>query len=450
MNQGRHSATGRSGNSDGRRSSEGYSAERRPSSENRSLEEEYISRRENSRQSPYQEERMAQSRQQPPREMESAPSDELYSYSDPRDYEERETDLYDTGEWEQEELSSSGSYEQEIYSGRRSPGYREHDNGRKKWPGWKKAAVIGGSILGVLLILVGIAFAYAKSMLGNLERVALPENKQEQEQQLGVTSEAAALQQKSDVTNIALFGVDSRDNDDSGRSDALMVLSIDKTHNKIKITSIARDSYVAVDGYGQTKINHAYAYEGAALAIKTVNQNFNLAITDFVTVNFNQIAEIVNYLGGVTLTLSDAEVEFVNREVTDTYLEYSGEVSLNGEQALAHSRNRDTGSDVERTERQRMVLEAMLAKVKQMNVLQYPELINMILSNCKTSLNDSEMMSLGTWAVTSGAKMEQTFIPSTECNASGETIDEVWYYVYDLTNATNIIHKFIYDDVMPK
>ena len=152
--------------------------------------------------------------------------------------------------------------DREIYS--HSDGTRYCKNGKrysqnqrnkkKKWSGKKKAVVAICIILAIVLAAAAGVFIYIKAALGQMARVELPQTNPE----LGITSEAAARAENSQVTNIALFGVDSRNDDDVGRSDALMILSIDRKHGKIKLTSIARDTYVSVDGYGQTKINHAY------------------------------------------------------------------------------------------------------------------------------------------------------------------------------------------------
>ena len=127
----------------------------------------------------------------------------------------------------------------------------------------------------------------------------------------------------------------------SGRSDALMILSIDRVHNKIKLTSIARDTYVTVDGYGQTKINHAYAYEALNWPLKQLmKRNFDMNIQGFVTVNFSQLAEIIDYLGGINIAVTEEEREVANRLIQELGVQCrpiteSGEsVHLTGDQAV--------------------------------------------------------------------------------------------------------------------
>ena len=108
------------------------------------------------------------------------------------------------------------------------------------------------------------------------------------------------------VKNIAMFGVDSRDGENEGRSDAIMVLSIDSRTHTLKMASFMRDSNVYIDGYGYDKLTHAYAYGGPELAVRTLNQNFQLDITDYITVNFYDMTEIVEAFGGVELELTGA------------------------------------------------------------------------------------------------------------------------------------------------
>lgn len=291
-----------------------------------------------------------------------------------------------------------------------------------------------------------------KLLLGQVDREELDLD------DLGISQEILDKYGSTDVTNIALFGVDTRDMDsDSGRSDALMILSIDRAHSKIKIVSIARDTYVDVEGHGKTKITHAHAYGGAQLAVKTLNQNFDMNIEDFVTVNFGQLANIIDYVGGVTVNVTEDERRIMNQYVNELNsigiptepLQQTGDVKLTGGQAVAYSRNRYTGSDIQRAERQREVLMSLFDSAKQLNVTQYPGLISMVLSECSTSLTDEEMMSIGMWAVSSGATIEEAGLPNADCNSRGETINGTWYFVYDLNTATDIIHKFIYDDILP-
>ena len=108
-------------------------------------------------------------------------------------------------------------------------------------------------------------------------------------------------EESKEIINIAFFGVDRRDVNEPSRSDAIMIVSIDTVHKKIKMSSIMRDTYVEIKNHGETKINHAYAYGGPQLAIRTLNENFNLNIRNYVTVDFFNLEKIVDTIGGVTI-----------------------------------------------------------------------------------------------------------------------------------------------------
>lgn len=330
---------------------------------------------------------------------------------------------------------------------------------KKKWSLKKKIIVIVSIILAIMILLFGAGFIYVKSLLGTIQRQDLDVN------DLGINSSSDSAdgttspESEADVTNIALFGLDTRDlSSDSGRSDATMVLSIDRTHNKIKLTSIARDTYVEVPGRGKTKLNHAYAYGGPQLAVKTLNQNFDLDIQDFVTVNFAQLANIIDYIGGVTVNVTQEELEVANQCMIELNalgmdidpITETGDVLLTGGQAVAYARDRTNGTDLDRTDRQREVLDSMFQSVMKLDATKLPGLISMVFSECVTSLTDEEILGIGTWALTSGPTMKQASFPTAGCNATGEIIDELWYFVYDLDNATDILHKFIYEDIQPQ
>lgn len=332
----------------------------------------------------------------------------------------------------------------------------------------KIALIVLLAIVAVILVLILSGYLYIRSILGHANYEELDPNDLgiSSSQTLPDTDPDAASSASSadalptapvelgDVTNILLCGVDSRDMDKtSGRSDSMMILTIDKVHNSIKLTSLARDTRVAVDGHGQTKLTHAYAYGGAQLAVKTVNQNFNMNIQDVVSVNFGQLASIIDYLGGVTIDV-DAEEMKVMRSYVDElnslgiptdYVTEPGVQTLSGGQAVAYARNRYTGTDITRMERQREVLHAMMDKAMKLKATQYPEFLSMVLSECTTSLSQDEMLSMGLWAVTSKPEFQQMVLPNDRCNARGEMINGGWFFVYDLGTASRELHNFIYE-----
>ena len=320
------------------------------------------------------------------------------------------------------------------------------------------------SFICVILVLVGGVMIYASTvLLGDLKTTTITKDKTE----LGISEETKS---EAGITNIALFGVDARDYDGgtfAGRSDAIMVMSIDNVHHKVKLTSIMRDVRVYMgDGSpydsGYDKLNHAYMYGGPEQAIRAINQNFGLDIQDYVTVNFSAMAKIVDAFGGVNIDLTEEEVEQININMRDlaatspdsmagdvsTYAPLSaGEgVLLNGDEAVAYGRIRAIGNDNGRVERQQEVLSALLSKASSISKLEYPSIIQQLAPLCETSLTFDKMIGLAQIALT-GFDIERLSIPSdVEGYASDYCEGGGWMWTYDTDVAAQHIHEFIYED----
>ena len=308
----------------------------------------------------------------------------------------------------------------------------------------------------VLLILIGGGLFYVFGyLLNGLTMTTITKDPAELGIQDGVMSD-------SKITNIALFGLDARENEDVGRSDALMILTVDQRHGKLKITSILRDSEVNIDGYGSDKITHAYAYGGPELAIKTLNQNYNLDIEDYVTVNFIQMAEIVDAFGGVEINVTDDEMTEINNNlamqqaesadaniVDSDYLSQSGDLLLNGNQAVAYARIRHLDSDDVRASRQQEVLMGLVKRLKSKNILEYPNLIRKVMPMCETSLDFGGIMGMAPFMLTN-FEMETMSIPGDEEQPYGAYNDAgAWVYRYDIAAASQHISRFIYEEDSP-
>lgn len=331
----------------------------------------------------------------------------------------------------------------------------ENRNKRSSKPKKKnKKVIIISSILAVILLIGAGSFGYMYSMLSKVKTAEIDKSNDA----TGINSEIINKIDKEDpnkdVTNIALFGVDRRSKDEASRSDALMIASIDKKTKKIKISSIMRDLYVDVPGHGKTKITHAYAYGGAQLAIKTLNENFKLNIKDYVTVDFFSLEKIIDKLGGVTIDVTKAEVPYINSYMTETAgienkaittLTKSGTVNLNGMQAVAYSRIRYIGNDYERTERQRKVLTQMFNKIQSAGLTKYPGIVSTLLPYVETSIGKTDILSMGTEVFTSGIRtIDQMRYPT---DGVGQTINKVYYLVADIAKVSDQMHKYIYEDI---
>lgn len=236
----------------------------------------------------------------------------------------------------------------------------------------------------IILILVGLAlgigYAFISDKLSSVKYVDIDE--------ANIELNSGVEQELKDYRNIAIFGLDSRDNSFSNsRSDCIIIVSINKKTNDVKLTSVYRDTYVDIEGYGLDKITHAYAYGGPELAINTLNKNLDLNITEFVTVNFDTVETIVDSIGGITLTITDSEASQIGFSSGGTY-------TLDGKEALAYSRIRKIDSDYQRTERMRTVLEAVFNKVKKQELAEISNFVDMVLPHISTNMSTNSIISL--------------------------------------------------------
>ncbi|HBI64746.1 MAG TPA: LytR family transcriptional regulator [Clostridiales bacterium] len=245
---------------------------------------------------------------------------------------------------------------------------------------------------------------------------------------------------------VALFGIDAAEGE-QGRSDAIMLASIDSQNNRIRLCSIARDTRVDIEGYGQRKLNAAYSYGGGDLALRTINSNFGLHVTSYIAVNFSGMADIVDQLGGVEISLSEAEISYLRKHLTAeqrSSLESGERVLLNGKQAVAYSRIRYLDNDDVRTSRQREVLESLLERVRGMDSAQYPQLLDQLMAQCTSNLSQAQMLALLAQLTPEKTDIRQHAVPSENREqAEGRKIDGAWYYVYDTQEAGREIRDFL-------
>ena len=328
-------------------------------------------------------------------------------------------------------------------------------------PGKKKRYIILSVILAVVVLLVGLGVYFVKDYFSyNYNEIT------EEPEQLG-------FEEVKDerIINIALFGLDTRSPDSfDGRSDAIMILSINAGTSEIKLISVMRDSLVPIEKNGNTsynKINSAYASGGPELAIKTLNTIFDLDISEYVSVNFFKLADIIDLVGGIEVNLTVSEVSHINtgvREVCgilgldfeDYQVSVSGTQHLNGIQATAYARIRYTANiegttnDYGRTDRQRYVMEQLLNKVMAMEKTQYIKLIKPILSSCETSLTYGEVFDVAVNVLASKPTFEDARVPQQDFLMPSPNAGVGSVVYYDLNFAAKLIHAFIYEDISPE
>lgn len=289
--------------------------------------------------------------------------------------------------------------------------------------------------LAVCIALMGAGYGVFLYMVGGLNRSEIDES--------NLSANESADEK---IINIALYGVDSRENDYVGRSDAIMIASINGKTGQIKLISVARDTYVSVPGHYNTKINHAYAYGGPELAIQTLNENFGMDITDYVTVNFDSLADVIDEMGGVMVDVTEAERQQVNAYLlAGEPLRETGYITLNGPQAVSYSRIRKIDSDTMRASRQREVLASLFEKAKEINPLEYPAYVRKFAPMVETSLSNDEILKIAAVGL-KDLSLEQAAFPNDYIRSEGQTIGGAWYYVYDLEQAKDMLQQYIYED----
>ncbi|MDK0849968.1 LCP family protein [Clostridium perfringens] len=284
----------------------------------------------------------------------------------------------------------------------------------------------------VILGLIGVSTYYINLKINKVQKVEI--NKE------NLSINEKKVKEEKHIKNIALFGIDAPKGK-VGRSDAIMIITLDEEHKVMKLTSIMRDSYVDIPGHGDDKINHAYAFGGPELAMKALNENFNVNVEDFMAVNFTSLPEIIDKLGGVKINIIPEEIHHIPGITSP------GEQVLNGEQALAYSRIRyATGGDYKRTERQRVVLEAVFEKLKSTPTKEYPSLIDNFLSYIETNMSSMDMIKLAKDAAPLVKGNLETSRFPLDGYFDGKMINGVWYLVYDRQATLNQIQEYIYDN----
>ncbi len=263
------------------------------------------------------------------------------------------------------------------------------------------------------------------------------------------------------ILNIMLFGADQYGNE--GLSDTMILLSIDNRHEKIKMTSFLRDTYISIPGYYSSKLNAAYALGGAELSIATIESNYGIQIDRYAIVNFETFKEIVDIMGGVEIYLTQDEIYYINDQIAQNgqseYLPYDtveGMVTLNGQQALWYARNRGGyvngteygGSDWDRVERQRKFLNAVIDQLKtSASLTEIVQIVNAVGPNITTNLKNSEITTLVSGALTYlSYEVQQLSVPTEGTWSYGYNEAGSVILVDDWNRARYDLAKFIYED----
>ena len=371
-----------------------------------------------------------------------------------------------TGKREYEDISS--------YSSPRKKAKNKKKTTKQKWMMALKVSLI--SLTAIFLVLAILIGYFLKRFDYNYDNKFHVDVKQKNE----------------DIINVALFGVDSRDIDDfTGRTDSIMILSINQKTDTIKIISVMRDTFVPImdeknnfKNYG--KINSAYASgkddvtKSAEIAVNTLNSVYDLDISNYAVVNFFGMIEIIDAVGGITANITQDELNWKGDDhpnlnncmdeicaekglrARDYYITKPGEQKLNGVQAVAYARVRHcksiwgTNDDFGRTDRQRHVMQELFNKAVKIEKSRYVSLIDALIPCSQTSLSPTEILDLAVSVLLQKPSFEQYRLPpdgyvydmmmTPNFNAAeAKRYGSVVYY--DLDYAAEMVNAIIFDDM---
>ncbi len=241
------------------------------------------------------------------------------------------------------------------------------------------------------------------------------------------------------VINVLLVGADSRNGTNSGNTDVMMLLSVNKKTKQLKLVSFLRDSYLYVQGKNNsycTKLNAAFSMGGPECLMQTIENNYKIDIDNYVMVNFESFEAIIDAMGGVTVDVKKYEADY-NYTKFKINLPYGEDVTLNGEQALCFCRIRgcDADGDVSRTRRQRQVIDAIIDRVKTASLGDLNKYIDILLPYVDTGYSKSQILSTGMKALTGkwfSYERTQLQAPDEECRTSGSANAWIWVVDYQL------------------
>lgn len=325
--------------------------------------------------------------------------------------------------------------------------HRRRKHGFASWSIGKKLGVILG---GTFAAVAATGVVLVASKMTKIETTELDTDKLN----IAETSE----EQETGYLNVALFGLDSREGDlgKGNRSDTMMIASLNKSTGEVKLVSVYRDTLLKLDDGSYNKANAAYAFGGPEGAISMINRSMDMDISKYVAVNFNALVDVIDALGGLDITLTDAEVVHMNNYCVETSKvtgadytkiepEVAGTYHLNGVQAVSYSRIRYTGGgDFERTSRQRHVLELIAEKAQSASFSTLNKIIDKVFPQVSTNFTIAEMIAYAKDI----AKYKLGDSMGFPDNNSFDMLDVVGSVVIPETLTSNVedVHKFLFGD----
>lgn len=312
---------------------------------------------------------------------------------------------------------------------------------------WSLGKKIGVIFSGVFFVVLSTAAVLLAGKMSKIETTSIDTDK------LNISSE---VEHEEGYTNIALFGLDSREGDlgKGNRSDSMMIASLNNATKEVKLVSIYRDTLLQLDDGSYNKANSAYSFYGPEGAISLINKNLDMNIEKYIAVNFNALVDVIDAVGGLDIEMTAEEIGHMNNYCVETSKvtgksytkiepQVAGTYHLNGVQAVSYSRIRYTeGGDFERASRQRHVLELIAQEVQHMSLGTINKIIDEVFPQVSTNFTLTEMVSYA--ADFTKYKLGET-MGFPEDNTT-DMLNEVGSVVIPQTLSSNVlqVHQFLF------
>ncbi len=269
-----------------------------------------------------------------------------------------------------------------------------------------------------------------------------------------------------EVVSFALLGVDTLSSSYAARSDTVIIVSLDKKMKEIRLSAIMRDAYVEMEhpkrGKIKDKLNHAFAYGGGELSVKTINENFGLNIKDYAAINFTNLEKLVDALGGMEMEITKNYRSEANhhigalasqRGISPKLIKNTGVQHLNGMQMLGVLRCRKQVGGIEvRSKTNQIFLEKCYEKLKALNPADYPSVAKKLIGMIKTSMTAEEIINIATEVLTEGYTIRRKVFPLSEDmkGYGGKTINGTFYTTFNPKTMPKHLQDFVFEGKLPE
>lgn len=307
----------------------------------------------------------------------------------------------------------------------------------------EKKSVKKAILVIIILLVIVAAGVIIGIVVSNKEKKTEPEP---QTQGSGTVQPTVPDKKEEKITNFVIFGIDDvgYTPQDINCSDTIMIVSINQDQNAVKLISVMRDSKVPIKGYDQQKINAAYAYGGAGLALDTLNDNFHLKLRNYITLDFEEMTELIDMIGGVDVELTWEEADIVNAQNPESEWVGEGECHLDGAQALSYSRIRKIDSDYDRANRQQNVMNAVLHKIRTMGTSQALGMLDTFIETVETSYFYSDLYDILSPLDMPNMTLYRYVVPNEEVNPEligGLDEEGSWVWQFDIEKTADFINQ---------